>query len=190
MLYSGADAGAPLTLDPSGVLYMLALSPDGNWLQTAQNLNSTGTRVDVWLASTTTPGSLTQVWPQTTASVIGFSADSRYETFATNLPMTFGIDTFDLYASPVSGGAPTKILTSAGALAFTTHSKLVTNTNPNKTTGAADIRAIDLANPSAATTLVTQADPNFFYSSGSNKVVYTWYCAPNSTAGVWAVTAP
>ena len=144
----------------------------------------------MWLASGTTPGSLTQVWTQTNASAFGFSADSKYETFATNIPTTFGIQTFDFYASPVAGGTPTKILTSAGTLTFTTGSKLVTNTNVDKSTGSADIEDLDLANPGAATTLVTQADPNFFYAGGPKKVVYTWYCAPNTTAGVWAVDAP
>jgi hypothetical protein len=190
LLYSGADAGAPLSLDSSGVPYLLSLSPDGKWIQTAHNVDSATNHVDIWLASATTPASLTQVWTQTNASAFGFSADSKYETFATNVPTTFGINTFDFYASPVSGGTPTKILSSAGTLAFTTGSKLVSNANVDRTTGSADIEAIDLANPGTATMLVAQADPNFFYAGGPNKVVYTWYCAPNSTAGIWTVAAP
>jgi hypothetical protein len=189
-LYSVADGGAPLVLASGGVPYLLTLSPDGNWLQIAENVSSSGQLTDIWLQSTTTPGGPTQVWGQATASAIGFSADSKYDAFATNLGTNFGQTSFDLNTSPVSGGASTKIITSAGHLAFTTGSKLVTNTNPSATTGAADIEAINLANPGAASTLVTQADPNFFYASGSNKVVYTWYCAPNATAGVWTVDAP
>ena len=188
--YSGADAGSPVTLTSSGVAYLLALSPDGNWLQFGKNVTSAGNQTDIWITSTTTPGSPTQPWSQTNASAFGFTADSHYETFATNQPTTFGITTFDFYASPVSGGTATKILSSAGTLAFTTGSKFVTNVNVDKLTGSADIESVDLSNPSAATTLVAQADPNFFYAGGPNKVVYTWYCAPNSTAGIWAVTAP
>jgi hypothetical protein len=187
---AAADGGAPLTLDTSGATYLLSISPDGNWLQTGQNVDATGSLVDIWIASTTTPGSLTQVWSPTTASPIGFSNDSKYQTFATNVPMTFGINTFDFYASAVSGGMPQKLLTAAGTLAFTTGSKLVVNVNVDKTTGSADIESVDLANPSAPTTLVAQADPNFFYARGSNDVVYTWYCAPTSTAGLWKVAAP
>jgi len=188
--YSAAqDAGAPLTLDSSGIQYLLTISPDGNWLQTAQNASSAGL-VDIWLASGTTPGSLTQVWNQTTAAPLGFSNDSKYETFATNLPMNFGIETFDLYASAVAGGSPQHILTVAGTYAFTTGSKLVANTNVDTTTGSADIDALDLSDSGASTTLVAQADPNFFYAAGPNKVVYTWYCAPTSTAGLWTVAAP
>jgi len=187
---AAADAGAPMTLDSSGVNYLLSISPDGNWTQIAQNVDPTGSRVDIWLASATPAGSLTQVWNQTTALPIGFSVDSKYETFATNVPTTFGITTFDLYASPVSGGAPLKLLTTAGMLAFTTGSKLVVNTNADKATGSADIMGLDLASPSAATTLVAHADPHFFYASGPNTVVYTWYCAPTSKAVLWTVSAP
>src|SRR5208283_3173799 len=103
--------------------------------------------VDVWLASTTTPGSLTQVWNQTTAAAIGFSNDSKYETFATNLPTNFGVTTFDFYSSAVSGGTPQDLLTAAGTLAFTTGSKVVINTNVDFSTGAADIDSVDLSNP-------------------------------------------
>jgi len=189
MRYSGADAGSPLTLESSGGQFVRSFSGDGNWLQTATNVSSSGL-TDVWLASAMTPGSPTSEWGQLSAEAFGFTADSRYEAFATNIPSTFGITTFDFYASPVSGGSATKILSSAGTLWFTSGSKLVTNVNVDKTTGAADIESVDLSNPSAATTLVAQADPNFFYAGASNKVVYTWYCAPNSTAGIWAVTAP
>ncbi len=184
---AAADAGAPLTLDSSGVRYLLSVSPDGNWMQTAQNAT---TGVDVWLASTTTPGTLTQVWNQTTAAAIGFSNDSKYETFATNLPMNFGVTTFDFYSSAVTGGTPQDLLTAAGTLAFTTGSKVVINTNVDFATGSADIDSVDLSNPGARTTLVAQADPDFFYAASSNKVVYTWYCAPTSTAGLWTVAAP
>ena len=187
---AAADAGAPLTLDSTGVRYLLSVSPDGNWLQTGQNVNSTGSAIDIWLASATTPGSLTQVWSQTTALPIGFSSDSKYETFGTNFPSNFGIETFDFYSSAVSGGTPQKLLTAAGTLAFTTGSKVVVNTNVDTATGSADIDAIDLSNPGAAATLVAQADPEFFYTASSNKVVYTWYCAPTSTAGLWTVAAP
>jgi hypothetical protein len=186
--YSVADAGAPVTLDSSGVPYLRALSPDGNWIQTEHNAGANFS--DIWIASTTTPNALTQAWTQTNALAFGFSADSMYETFVTNYPTNFGITTYDFYSSPVSGGTPQKILTTAGTLAFTAGSNIVVNTNVDKLTGAADIQSIDLSNPSAATTLVTQADPNFFYAYGPKKVVYTWYCAANSTAGIWTVAAP
>ena len=190
--YSGADAGAPLVLDSTGVTYPMALSPDGNWVEFGQNVDSTGTFVDIWLASATTPGSLTQVRMQTDVPFgSGFSADSKYVTFVLNYPMTFGINTYDLYAAPVSGGTAKKVVTTGGGgFTFTGGSKLVVNTNADKTTGSADIQSVDLSSTGAATTLVTQADPNYFYAGGPNKVFYTWYCAPNSTAGVWAVTAP
>jgi len=184
-----SDGGTSVTLVPQGVVAPLTLSPDGKWLQIASVTNGSLTNMN--LASATTPGPLTNVWPQATAyPPLGFSADSKYEAFGTNYPMNFGITNFDIEASPVSGGAATKVLTSAGTLAFTTGSKLVTNVNATATTGSADIESVDLANPAAASTLVTQADPNFFYASTSNQVFYTWYCAPTSASGVWVVPAP
>jgi hypothetical protein len=192
------DGGAPgggnsITLVPSGV-YLLTISPDGNWVQVGRATNSTDTLTDIYLASATKQNSLaslTTVWSQTTGYPIGFTADSTFDTLETNVPTTFGDTNFDFEAAPVAdGGAATKVVTSAGGLAFTTAAKIVTNLNATPTTGAADIEAIDLANPSAKSVLVTQADPNFFYARATNQVVYSWYCASNASAGVWVRTAP
>jgi hypothetical protein len=182
---------APVTLVKSGVSSLLALSPDGDWLEAAENVDPKTGGMDIYIGSATKAGSLTPAWTKTTASVIGFSADSKYEAFATNMPTTFGIPTFDLNVSPVaSPSKPVKLLKSAGQLMFTTGSKLVTNTNATAATGAADIEGIDLAALDAGSTLVTQADPNFVYAKSSNKIFYSWYCAPTASAGVWVVSAP
>ncbi len=188
-----ADGGGSLTLVTSGVGGMEALSPNGNWLQVANKENEYYF-TNLLLASATTPGPLTTLWSPTSAAAFGFTPDSKFETFGTNYSMAIGNNNFDLEASPVSGsGTPTKILTSAGGLAFTTGSKLVVNVNANMMTGSADIEAIDLSDWSdagRASTLVTQADPDFFYASGLNRIVYSWHCASTPSSGIWTMPAP
>jgi VCBS repeat-containing protein len=183
------DAGAALAL-ATDVGGLLALSPDGKWLQ-VMNAEDQYYLTNLFLASATTPGTLTTLWSATSAEALGFTMDSKYEAFATNVSTNFGSSNFDLQASEVSGGgAPTKILTSAGGFAFTTASKLVINVNGNAVTGNADIEAIDLSDPTAASTLVTQADPSFFYAPGPKQILYSWNCTPTAAAGVWTVSAP
>ena len=97
--------------------------------------------------------------------------------------------TYDLEASLSAGGAASKVLSVASGALFTTGSKLVSNTNQSKATGAADIVSIDLSSTAAPTTLVTQADPNLFLTS-TGLVVYSWYCNEGGMAGVWTLTAP
>ena len=50
-----------------------------------------------------------------------------------------------------------------GRAPFTAAAKLIISVNGNALTGSADLKAVDLPNPMAASTLVTQADPNYFY---------------------------
>lgn len=186
VLDPGPDGGAPQTVVKSGVGALLTLSADGNWLQTATQGNGQFFNIDLLSLAA---GTLTTEWPSASAYPTGFTPDSKYETFETNFPANFGITSFDFEASPVAGGAPAKVFSGAGSLAFTTGSKIVAATHPNATTGSTDIDSFDLSN-STNSTLVSQADPNFFYVGSSNQIVYTWHCAPTSGSGVWTVSAP
>jgi hypothetical protein len=172
----------------SGLGFPLYLSPDGNWLQAASTQDATTQLTDLYVLSTTTPGTAKPVVNTATVSAFGFSADSKYSAFGTNFP-TVSAGTFDFEASLSAGGAPTKVL-SAVTLPLPTHgSKLVGNINQSKVTGAADIVALDLSSTAKPTTLVTQADPDLFLTK-TKDVLYSWYCEPNGMSGVWTLTPP
>jgi hypothetical protein len=176
-------------LVPSGLAFPIYLSPDTNWLQAAATQNASTMLTDLYVVSTMTPGPATAVVPSATVNAFGFSADSKYSTFGTNFPTDFGAATFDFEASLTAGGAPTKVLSAASAPLFTGGSKLVGNTNQSKTTGAADIVAVDLSSTAKPTTLVSQADPDLFQTK-THDVLYSWYCEPNAMSGIWTLTPP
>jgi hypothetical protein len=158
-----------------------SLSPDGKWMQLSQNMDQLSGRSDVFIASATTAGSATNEWMMTTAYTAGFTTDSRFEVFST----TTGTMTSDLYASPVSGGAATKVATVWGAAALP--GSVIAISDNYTAAGFADIDLIDLANPTAKKTLVTQADPNVKLTP-TNQLVYSWYCQPSSMAGIWVAS--
>jgi VCBS repeat-containing protein len=184
-----ATSGMTITLVPSGMNFLLALSPDGNWAHAGQKEDSSSGLTDLYLASATTPGSATQLWAKTTAASMGFSADSTYSAFGVNFPMIFGAIPFDIEASPVAGGTPAVASESLSSPLFTTGTKLLINDNVTKATGAADIVSIDLAAASAKKTLVAQADPNYFLGP-TDQLVYSWHCNAGATSGVWTVATP
>jgi hypothetical protein len=190
---STTDAGGPLTLigASAGIEGLLTLSADGNWLQVFTAYSQTDPYpTNVGIASASTPGSVTMVWSPDTATATGFTTDSKFETFAVPNPAS-DAGVYELGVSPASGGALITIPAIASGPTFTTASKLILSANANTLTGGADLKAIDLTDPSAASTLVSQADPNFFYAGASSKLVlYTWHCAPTGASGVWTVTAP
>jgi len=182
------DASQPVTLTlVTGLQGLLSLSADGNWLQAFTNSSATDT-TDLKIVSASTPGPITTVWSPDTASAIGFTADSKFEVFAAP---TGDASAYELGATPVAGGALITIPALAGGPAFSTAAKLILPVNGNALTGSADLKAIDLTNPTAASTLVTQADPNFFTTGASSKqLLYTWHCAATGASGVWALPAP
>jgi hypothetical protein len=185
------DAGGPLTLvgASAGVEGLLALSADGNWLQVLTAYSQTAPYpTNVGIASATTPGPVTTVWSPITATAVGFTTDSKFEVFAAP---TGDAGVYELGASSVSSGPLITVPAIASGPTYTTASKLILSANGNVLTGGADLKAVDLANPAAASTLVTQADPFFFYTgASSNQLLYSWHCAATHASGVWALTAP
>jgi hypothetical protein len=189
---SGSGGGAaPLTLVATGVEGITQISADGAWVQLVEAQDSgTGVSTGV-LASTTIAGTPKPLWAGSIAAGIGFSPDSTFEIYETGYVSGWTYPTpFILEASPVSGGTPTKVVSSAGTLSFTGGTKLVINANLNSLTGSADILALDLASPATSSTLVTQADPNFFYDAATKQLVYTWHCAATASSGVWTSPVP
>jgi hypothetical protein len=186
-----ADAGGPLTLlgASAGVEGLLDLSADGNWLQVLTAYSETPPYpTNVGIASASTSGAVTTVWSPVTASAFGFTTDSKFEVFAAP---TGDAGVYELGASSVPSGSLITVPAIASGPTFTTASKLILSVNSNLLTGSADLKAVDLANPTAASTLVTQADPFFFYTGASSKqVLYSWHCAATHASGVWALDAP
>jgi hypothetical protein len=185
-----ASSGTKTPLVTSGLTVPFDLSPDGNWLQAAYVQSSTTGLSDLFIAPAMAPGAVNEVVNTATTSALGFTADSSYSVFGTDFPMGFAPLSYDLQASKTSGGAPTKVLTASAIPLFPTGSKLVSNTNLDKTTGAADIVELDLSTTAAPTVLVSQANPNMFMTATANQVVYSWYCDENAMAGIWALTPP
>jgi hypothetical protein len=175
---------APLVA--SGAYSPMTLSPDGTWMQLALNFDMNSGASDVYLASATMAGTPKSVLSTTTGFAVGFTTDSKYELFQTGAT-TFQATTSDLYASAVSGGAPSKIATVASA-GLLDGSRMVIADN-YMPAGTTDIDVIDLANPAAKKTLVTQAGFNL-QVTGTNQIVYSWYCELNSMAGIWVAPAP
>jgi hypothetical protein len=178
--YSTAT-GMATTLLATGSYSVQTLSLDGNWMQLSQNVNQTTGGSDVFLASATAAGMATSEWTMQTANPNGFTSDSRFEFFAVS-SATLQSMTADLYASPVTGGALGKVATVAGAVALAGSSIAVADNY--RTAGTTDIEVIDLSNPTAKKTLVTQADPTMKVTP-TNRIVYSWYCELNAMAGLW-----
>jgi hypothetical protein len=188
ILYT-AKTAMMTTLVASGLAFPIDVSPDGNWLQAASKQDATTGLTNLFLVSATTPGTASNIVNSATVNAAGFTADSSYSVFGTGFPTDFGAAAYDLEASKTSGGAAAKVLSAVGGPLFTTGSKLVSNTNPSKSTGASDIVELDLSTTNPPTTLVTQADPNLFLTS-TNQVMYSWYCNEDAKAGLWTLTPP
>jgi hypothetical protein len=184
-----ASSGTMTTLVASGLTIPFDLSADGNWLQAAYLQSSTTGLADLFIAPAMTAGTANEVLNTETGSALGFTADSNYSVFGTGFPTGFAPLSYDLQSSKTSGGAATKVLTASAIPLYPGGSKVVTNTNLDKTTGGADIVELDLSTTASPTVLVSQADPNLFLTT-TNQVVYSWYCDENATAGVWTLTPP
>jgi hypothetical protein len=179
-LYSAA-MGTSTALLATGSYIPQTLSPDGSWMQVSKTIDPMTGYADVFLASATTAGMATSLWTMPTATPNGFTTDSKYEFFsvgATNM-------TSDLYSSPVSGGAPSKLATIAGAVALP--GSVIAIADNYMPAGTADIEVVDMSNPTAKKTLVTQADPDMKVTA-TNQIVYSWYCQLNSMAGIWVAS--
>jgi VCBS repeat-containing protein len=169
--------------------YLLALSPDDQWAQVAEQMDLNTGLSDLYLASATTAGSATSSWGKPTAAPMGFSSDSAFSTFGLNFPTTFGALPFDVEASPVAGGSPSEASQSLSQPLFTSGSHLIVNDHVTRLTGAADIESLDLAASSERKTLVTQAAPNYIWAP-PDQLVYSWNCRSDSASGVWVISTP
>jgi hypothetical protein len=181
-----ATTGMSTTLLASGSYGPQTLSRDGNWMQLSQNVNQSTGGADIFVASAASAGMATSEWTMQTGVPSGFTTDSKFEFFTTSNG-SFQNMTADLYSSPVTGGAASKVAAVAGAAPLP--GSAIAIADNFMSAGTTDIDVIDMANPTAKKTLVTQADPNMKVTP-TNQIVYSWYCQLNSMAGLWVAPSP
>jgi hypothetical protein len=191
---SPVTAPAPVTLASGGLIGLLTLSPDESWALSYKSLGNMGNTYDLYLASAKSAGAVTALSATSGAAIYGdaFTADSRYALYFANVDVTKSVG--DFYAARTSGGTPVRVTSAAWSVAATSGSKALFNDNcPScslASAGSADLRGVDLANPGAPTTLVSQASANFFLTATKDEVVYAWTCKQDSTAGLYVIPVP
>jgi hypothetical protein len=191
---SPVSSPTPVTLSSSGVSGILRLSPDENWVLTYQNASPDYAYYasDLRLVSATAPGSDSLLWAPPTGALFGsaFTADSRFVLYFTNL--TGNLDG-DFMAVSTGGGAPTKVASHGWAVMATKQSKVVLADHYTAIrTGysAIDLESVDLANPGAPSTLVSQVDPDPYLTPSSDQIVYASSCDSGPRAGIWVMPVP
>lgn len=178
----------------------LALSTDDKWLEVFLSQNSTTFFTDMYLLSTTPAdgGNTPTTLASTTAGANfgdAFTADNSRALFFPNVVMSGSagyVGAYDTLPLPPSG-MPKTIAQNVWEEFATSGAKTLYNDNYQSNAGfagAADIEAVDLAGTAAKTTLVSQADANFFVTSDKKTIVYSWSACPGAKAGVYTLAAP
>ncbi len=180
----------------------LALSSDDKWLELFLCQDSTTFFTDMYLVSTTpadggnAPTTLTS---KTTGANFGdaFTADNTHVLFFPNVIMSGSagyVGTYDTFPlPPPTGMLPTAIAQNVWEEFATTGAKTLYNDNYASNAGfagAADIEAADLGGTAMPTTLVSQADANFFVTADKSTIVYSWSACPGAKDGIYTVAAP
>jgi hypothetical protein len=185
---STVAAPSPITLATSGFAGFRAKSPDEKWVL---GFTMRGARADVgdlFLASTSTPGTPTTLNTDLTAGLFGsdgFTADSSHAIYYTDITSD-GVGNF--FALSPAGGSPVALSTNVWVHYAGTGSKVVFNDNYDGTN--ADIRLADTARSAPPTVLVSLAGADFYIAGSKDKVVYTWDYLTGSMAGLWATPIP
>jgi hypothetical protein len=185
---------APMTLVPSGVTGLYGLSPDERWVLTYRTQAQGGQTSDLYLASATASDAARALSVSTSAAIFGdaFTADSLYALYFDNVSVASGVG--DFVVASVPGGPPTKVTSDAFVAAATAGSHVLVTDNCTTCTGisagAADLRAFDAVNPATITTLVSQAYASFYLDTARDKVVYSWTCKRDGTAGIYVLPVP
>ncbi|HEX8792144.1 MAG TPA: hypothetical protein VF765_14420 [Polyangiaceae bacterium] len=178
----------------------LALSSDDNWLEVFSQQNMTTFFTDMYLLSTTpADGGNT---PTTLASMASganfgdpFTTDNSRAIFFPNVVMSGSagyVGAYDSLTLPPSG-MPKTIAQNVWEEFATSGAKTLYNDNYASNAGfagAADIESVDLGGTASATTLVSQADANFFLTADKKTIVYSWSACPGAKAGIYTLAAP
>jgi len=188
---SSVAAPRPMPLS-AGIAYVMATSPDENWVVGFLGLDATTYEVDLYFASATMSGPTSPLVSTVTGTTGGaygdsFTADSSHAIFFTDIgDATATLRVASLGANP---GAPVAIAPNVFAAFATTGPRIVFNDAYDSTTGTADIVSVDTTNPTATTTLVGAAGAPFYMTAAKDAVVYSWNVA-GSAAGLWVMRAP
>jgi hypothetical protein len=195
-------APAPLELAKGPFVGTLALSSDDKWLELFSRQDSTTFWTDMYLVTTTpadggnTPTTLTST-PTGANFGDAFTADNTHVLFLPDVLMSGSagyVGAYDTYTlPPPMGTMPTTIAQNVWEEFATTGAKTLYNDNYASNAGfagAADIEAVDLAGTAMPTTLVSQADANFFVTADKSTIVYSWSACPGAKDGIYTVAAP
>jgi hypothetical protein len=191
LMVAPAAGGTPTMLASGGFQGIIALSPDDKWALVYKQINAQSGTTDMYLASTSTPGTPTALVSTTGGTLYGdpFTTDSSHALYFQNIVMNVG----DFMAAPTAGGMPAKLGSKVWINLATSGTKVLYNDNyaagAMGATGTADIELADTAQAGAPKLLVTQADANFFLTSAKDTVVYSWSQVTDSRAGIWAQPA-
>jgi hypothetical protein len=188
-------APLPVTLVPTGLAGLIALSNDNNWVQAFLNVDQSSGFTDLYLASAATTGSATLLG-SAPAAVFGdaFTANSGYALYFANLDTDTGTGTFTAANCSAPGDAGGTVIGMDAWEDFASSgTKVVYNDNFMQGMGSggqtADLKSVDVSAP-VPTLLVSQADANFFLSPDKTKIIYTWTYETGSQAGLWVLPAP
>jgi hypothetical protein len=202
--YSPIPTPSPKTLVTSGATAFptAALSADNKWAIYYTDINSTNGFSNLYLASTTTPGTPVTLSSTMNALTFGqnFTTDSTYATFyanATSLPPPMGSTTSagfvgTLTSIPVAGGTPTAIgqnvwanLSGAGSTVIFQNNYIANGQSNVFVTGTADVYSVPAAG-GTPTLIVSTADATGtggpLLDSAKANLIYT-YSSSGAAAG-------
>jgi hypothetical protein len=199
--------GSSTTLASGAFNYIVGMSPDSKskyaLVATSEARDPTSSFVtssDLYLMSTTSPNAPSALVSGATAQPYGqaFTADSNFAVYDDNVLGGVG----DFYVQATSGaGSPIQLGSQSWIDDEPTGSLVIFNVNcANCMTmyvpGQADIQYVDLSKGMTPTTVVTQADYNFYLTKDKSKLVYSWHPTANSggdagaLAGIWVWPLP
>jgi hypothetical protein len=178
-----------------GLQRILAVSGDRSWVLANDQTSNFYGYVDMYLASTRVPGSLTTLVSGATGMLAGdsFTADSAYALYATTAPADAdgGLSGFfaAATASPSAGASAGGYLSASVVADFASGgSKVVFSATDPGTPVVFDIFSAELSTGAPPERLVSMADSPFFLSAARDKVVYTLSMGPQ--AGLYVQELP
>jgi Tol biopolymer transport system component len=185
----------PVTLVAAGGFDgVSSVSPDDRWLLASKTRDPDTGDVDIYIASASAGGSAAAILGSATGSFYGspFTADSSRVLYVDNAMNGAG----DYHVVPTAGGPGFKLASRMWIGFATTGTRVVYEDGfvPGVGLGAhgiADIESVDVsAMPPTPVVLVNQADPNLYFTSAGDRLVYSLtFCAAGSE-GIWVMPTP
>ena len=185
---------SPTTLVSGGFSGLSAISPNDQWVLASTVHDSNTGNTDIDIASATTAGASVTILGSPTGTFYGspFTADSNHVLYVDGTMNGAG----NYHVAPTTGGAGLQIAIQTWIGFATRGAKVVyqddfvPGVGPNGQ-GIADIKSVDVSAASPTPSLlVTQADPNLYFTSSGSAIVYSMtFCAAGSQ-GIWVMPTP